>query len=58
MIEENELFMPAVERLYAALREAEASAAVLELEARLLWGGPLSRKQKRRGNTPRLTELR
>ena len=30
MVEENELSMPAVEQLYAALQEAEASVAVLE----------------------------
>lgn len=35
VVGENELFMPAVEQHYAALQEAEASAAVLE--ARLLW---------------------
>ena len=29
-VEVNELFMPAVEQLYAALQEAEASAAMLE----------------------------
>ena len=50
MIEENELFMPAVERLYAALQEAEASAAVLELEleAPLLRGGPLAKAEGER----------
>ena len=36
VIGENELFMPAVEQLYAALQEAEASVTVLE--ARLSWG--------------------
>ncbi len=36
VVEENELFMPAVEQLYAALEEAEVSAAVLE--ARLSQG--------------------
>lgn len=30
LVEENELSMPAVERLYAALEEAEASVAALE----------------------------
>ncbi len=30
MVEENELFMPAVEQLYAAVQEAEASVTVLE----------------------------
>ena len=30
IIEENELFVLAAERLYAALQEAEASAALLE----------------------------
>ena len=41
-VEENELFMPAVEKLYAALQEAEASVTVLE--ARLPQG------QQRRGS--------
>lgn len=38
-VEENELFMPAVEQLYAALQEAEVSAAMLRF----------SRGQQRRG---------
>ena len=46
MIEENELFVLAVERLYVALHEAEASAALLE--ARLLQDEPLARAEEER----------